>query len=113
MVPLHPQRCPGEPDRLRWITPRGVLAFTGTVVVAPPPIDALLRDGTLAEVTVEPAAVVTRLAAGRHWDADGARVRTAIHAALDDPDGWTGAGDTGVRVTWACHGCSAARFCGR
>jgi Fe-S cluster biogenesis protein NfuA len=90
MVPLHPQRCPDEPDRLRWITPAGVLPFTGPVAAAPPPIDILLRDGTLADVALEPTAVVTRLGAGRSWQADGPRVRTALHAALADPGGWSG-----------------------
>ena len=93
MVPIHPQRCPGEPDRLRWITPTGVLPFTGRVGSAPPPIEALLRDGTLAEVSIDPSAVVTRLGSGRRWDTDGPRVRTAIHAALEDRDGWIAAGE--------------------
>lgn len=97
MVPLHPQRCPGNPDRLRWITPAGVLPFTGPVAAAPLPIDALLRDGTLTDVTMEPTAIVTRLGAGRSWHTDGPRVRTAIHAALEDPDGWTAADDTDDR----------------
>lgn len=88
MVPVHPQRCPGEPDRLRWCIPAGVLAAMGAPAAVPGPLAALLADATLAEVLVEPAAVVTRLGPGRSWHADGPRVRTAVHAALDDPAGW-------------------------
>ncbi|WIN00157.1 NifU family protein [Actinoplanes oblitus] len=88
MIPIHPQACPGRPDQLRWITPAGALPGAGEVVVAPAPLDALLRDGTLAQVRVEPAAVLTTLAVGRGWPVEGARVRSAVHAALDDPDGW-------------------------
>jgi len=88
VVPLHAQRCPGEPDRLRWITPPGMLPFTGTPGAVPEPLAALLTDGTLAEVRVEPAAVVTVLGADGDWRRDGPRVRSALHAALDDPAGW-------------------------
>ncbi|WP_432135309.1 MULTISPECIES: NifU family protein [unclassified Streptomyces] len=93
MVPLHPQRVTGRPDRLRWIVPAGVLSARGRLVAAPAPLAGLLADGTLAGVTVEPAAVVTRLGAGRDWPAEGARVRTALHAALADPAGWVTAGE--------------------
>lgn len=88
MVPVHPQPYPGDANRLRWIIPAGLLAVTGRIAVAPAPLAALLADGTLAEVVVEPSAVVTCLAPGRSWTADGPRVRTAIHAALDDPTRW-------------------------
>lgn len=88
MVPLHPQRCPGEPDRLRWIVPVGAVPVTGAPAAVPAALAALRADGTLAEIVVEPAAVLTRLGPGRDWTAEGPRVRTAIHAALDDPAGW-------------------------
>ncbi|MFF8925940.1 NifU family protein [Streptomyces longwoodensis] len=88
MIPLHPQRVPGHPDRLRWIIPTGVLTATGTIAEAPAPLAALVNDGTLAEITVEPAAVVTRLGEDRSWPCEGARVRTALHTALADPTGW-------------------------
>lgn len=88
MIPLHPQRVPDHPDRLRWIIPTGILTSTGPIAEAPAPLAALLNDGTLAEITVEPAAVVTRLGGGRSWPSEGARVRTALHTALADPAGW-------------------------
>ncbi|ETK30711.1 NifU family protein [Microbispora sp. ATCC PTA-5024] len=95
MVPTHPQPVPGRPDELRWVVPADVLPFIGRPAAVPAPLAALLTDGTLAEVRVEPAAVVTRLRPGRGWPADGPRVRTALHAALDDPAGWASADDAG------------------
>ncbi|WP_433305362.1 NifU family protein [Actinoplanes sp. CA-030573] len=88
MIPIHPQPCPGRPGSLRWITPAGVLPFTGPAAAVPAPLAALLADGTLAQVLLEPAAVETRLGPGGDWAHDGARVRTALHAALADRDGW-------------------------
>jgi Fe-S cluster biogenesis protein NfuA len=103
MIPIHPQACPGRPDRLRWITPPGVPPFSGPVAAVPAPLAALLADGTLAGVRLEQAAVETTLGPGRDWSRDGARVRTALHAALAERDGWTpatgseGAGDESLR----------------
>src|SRR5690349_4724157 len=88
MVPMHPQPYPSDPDRLRWIIPPGTLRITGAVAAVPAPLAALLSDGTLAEIAVEPAAVVTRLSPGRCWSAEGPRVRTALHAALEEPAAW-------------------------
>ncbi|GAA3302687.1 NifU family protein [Dactylosporangium vinaceum] len=92
MIPIHPQSCPGEPDRLRWMTPAGVLTFTGPAAAVPDPLAGLLTDGTLAEVHVEPDAIVTVLGTGRDWTRDGARIRSALHAALADRGGWLPAG---------------------
>ncbi|WRZ95338.1 NifU family protein [Streptomyces sp. NBC_01007] len=90
MIPLHPQRVPGRPDRLRWIVPAGPLTGipAGPLAEVPAPLAALLSDATLERVAVEPTAVVTVLGAGRDWRDEGARVRSALHAALDDPAGW-------------------------
>ena len=93
VVPIHPQSCPGDPDRVRWIIPASLLSGTGTVTAVPVPLAALLTDGTLAEIVVEPAAVVTRLGHGRSWSTDAPRVRTAIHAALEEPTAWIAADD--------------------
>lgn len=89
MIPIHPQRCPGRADRLRWITPAGVLPLTGTPAAVPAGLTALLRDGTLAEISVEAAAVVTTLADGQDWSRHGTRVRSALHEALAQPEEWT------------------------
>jgi NFU1 iron-sulfur cluster scaffold homolog, mitochondrial len=95
VIPVHPQPYPGDPDRLRWVVPAGVPIVIGPLAAVPAPLAALLTDGTLTEVVTEPAAVVTRLGAGRGWRTAGSRVRTALHAALDDPAGWIPAHDTG------------------
>ncbi|WP_217145815.1 NifU family protein [Streptomyces sp. AC627_RSS907] len=79
---------PDRPDRLRWIIPAGILTCPGPLAEVPTPLAALLTDGTLAQITLEGEAVVTRLGAGRTWPEEGARVRTALHTALDDPAGW-------------------------
>src|SRR5262245_22053477 len=97
MIPLHPQQVPGHPEQLRWILPAGALPCTGPLDAVPAPLAALLADGTLARVTAEPAALVTELGPDRSWPREGARVRTALHAALDDRAGWTPAdGDHGA-----------------
>ncbi|MET9887514.1 NifU family protein [Streptomyces sp. NPDC006430] len=88
MIPVHPQQVPGRPDRVRWVIPAGVLTGTGPLGRVPAPLAALLTDGTLARITLEGAAVVTGLGADRTWAEEGARVRTALHASLDDPAGW-------------------------
>ena len=88
MVPVHPESCPDHSDRLRWITPPGVLPFVGRVAMLPRPLRDLLDEGVLVEVTAEPGAVLTQLGPGRSWSQDGPRVRTALHAALAEPDDW-------------------------
>jgi Fe-S cluster biogenesis protein NfuA len=93
MVPIHPQTYPGDPNRLRWIVPASLLGVVGPVRCVPPSLAALLADGTLAEIMVEPAGVVTRLGSGRDWAAAGPRVRVALHAALAEPADWTVASD--------------------
>lgn len=88
MIPIHPQPSPDHPDELRWITPPGILPFTGAVAAVPEPLATVIADGTLAAVRVEPGAVVTRLGEARTWSVDGPRVRTAVHEALTQPSGW-------------------------
>ncbi|WP_280908947.1 NifU family protein [Streptomyces sp. SAI-090] len=79
---------PDRPDRLRWVIPAGLLTGTGPLAEVPAPLAALLADGTLAQITLEHEAVITCLGADRNWPEEGARVRGALHAALDDPAGW-------------------------
>jgi Fe-S cluster biogenesis protein NfuA len=92
MVPLHPRAQDGDPASLIWVVPAEALPFTGPVATAPAPLAALLDDGALAEVRLTVDGVVTRLGPGRSWAETGPRVRTALHAALENPDGWASAG---------------------
>lgn len=98
MVPLHPQRCADEPDLLRWVVPADLLESVGVVAAAPPPLARLLADGTLAELRLEPAAVLTRLGPRHSWGDQGPRVRGALHAALGEPGGWHVVPDSGARA---------------
>ncbi|MFF4585563.1 NifU family protein [Streptomyces sp. NPDC001388] len=88
MIPLHPQPLPGRPRQMRWIVPAGTLACTGPATAVPAPLAALLADGTLTRVVVEPSAVVTDLGENRSWPGDGARIRTALHRSLEHPADW-------------------------
>lgn len=88
MIPVHPQAGPDRPGELRWVTSPGILPFSGPVAAVPVPLAELLDDGTLAAVRLEPGAVVTCLGAARTWADVGGRVRTAVHAALEQPAGW-------------------------
>lgn len=88
-VPVHAEAVPGVPQRVRWVVPAGVLGFVGEPAAVPAPLAALVEEGLLASVVVDPAAVLLDLAEGHSWAAAGARVRDALQAALADPSGWT------------------------
>jgi Fe-S cluster biogenesis protein NfuA len=85
---MHPRRYPGDPQRLRWLIPAGLLEPAAALTAVPEPLAALRADGTLTDIEVEPGAVVTRLGPGRTWHREGPRIRAALHASLDDPAGW-------------------------
>ena len=97
---LHPEVVDGSADTLRWVTRAAdALGFVGAPARVPAPLAALLDDGTLSGVGLEPGAVLTTLGAGRAWRAEGATVRSALARALAEPSGWTapaGAGDDDV-----------------
>jgi Fe/S biogenesis protein NfuA len=88
LIPVHPEPVEGEPLEMRWLVPAGTFAFVGPVGSLPDVMDALVHDGTLAAVELEPAAVRTRLATGRTWRSEGARVRTAVQNGASDPVAW-------------------------
>ncbi len=88
LVPIHPEAVPEDPQVLRWVIPPAVLAVVGEPAGLPDPLAALVADGTVAGVAVEPTAVLVRLAAGRSWRTEGTRVRTALQAALAAPGEW-------------------------
>ena len=84
-VALHPEAVPGEPLEVRWILPPGTLPFVGAVRAAPPALQALVDDGVLTGVVVDPDAVRTRIAPGLQWRAVGTAVRDAVASGAADP----------------------------
>ncbi len=86
-VPMHPEAT-GDPAEVRWVVPLGTLSLLGDVASVLGDLGALLDDGTIARVRVEPQAVLIRLSGSRSWGADGRRVRDALTEALRAPDAW-------------------------
>lgn len=86
-VAVHPEAT-ADPRTIRWVVPAGTFDFVGAPRVVPGALQALLDDGTLSSVVVEPAAVLTTAPAADAWRTLGARVRTALIRALADPAGW-------------------------
>ena len=70
LVPLHPE-AGDDQSEVCWRVPAGVLPLVGAPASVPAGLAALLGSGVLAGVEVRPGTVVTRLAAGRTWRADG------------------------------------------
>lgn len=87
MIPLHPEAT-HDPRTIRWVMPVGTLGFVGVPRAVPAALAALLSDGTLSAVEVEPTGVLTTSAG--QWRAIGPRVRSVLAEALADPAGWTG-----------------------
>lgn len=88
IVPVHPEAVPGEDRELRWVIPASTLGFVGAIAKVPAALQALLDDGTVESLTVEPAAVRMRLGVGHSWRPEGPRVREALQAALADSAQW-------------------------
>ncbi|SDB80365.1 Fe-S cluster biogenesis protein NfuA, 4Fe-4S-binding domain [Raineyella antarctica] len=91
MIALHPEATE-DPRTLRWVVPAGTLDFVGVPAAVPSPLAGLLADGTLTGLVVEPAAVLTT--GSGDWRTVGATVRTALVAALDEPEAWRAPADT-------------------
>ncbi len=87
-VPLHPESVDGSDRELRWVIPAGTLPFVGEPARIPAVLQALLDDGTIESVTVEPVAIRTRLGADRSWRVEGARARNALLSAVTVPQHW-------------------------
>ena len=95
-LPIHPEAVDGDPTRTRWRVPAGVPAFHGPVASAPGPLGALLDDGTLRSVVLEPGAVLIEAGPGQAWNRIGGQVRTALLQALTRPaHTWTPADPQG------------------
>jgi len=88
LIAIHPEKIADSPDELRWVIPGGTLRCTGRLTSAPGALGDLIANGALGSIFVEEGAVRIALAAGRSWRLDGARVRSALHEALELPDAW-------------------------
>lgn len=89
LVPIHPEPVAGDALEMRWVVPAETLSFVGETEQVPGVLRELLDDGTLTSVSVDSAAVRTRLAPARSWRTEGARVRTALQGALAVPQEWS------------------------
>lgn len=87
-IAIHPEAVDGEADALRWVVPAALFEFVGDVGRVPPALQDLLSDRTLVSIDVEPTAVRTRIGPGKSWRREGARVRTAMVAALSELEQW-------------------------
>lgn len=85
-VPLHPEAT-HDPATIRWVVPAHTLPFVGVPRQVPGALAALLTDGTLTAIEVEPTGVLTT--GPGDWREIGPRVRTVLAEALADPEGWT------------------------
>lgn len=94
-VPLHPERVDGSDRELRWVIPAGTLPFVGQPVRMPAVVQALVDDGTIEAVTVEPVAIRTRLGVDRSWRVEGPRVRTALQSGAAAVQEWAAVEDSG------------------
>jgi Fe-S cluster biogenesis protein NfuA len=88
VIPVHPEAVAGQPDTLRWVVPAGILA-AGEVRAAPGALGELLRTGIVRRMLVDSAGVLITLGSRGSWSAEGAYVRAALHAALEEPGAWT------------------------
>jgi Fe-S cluster biogenesis protein NfuA len=77
----------------------------------PEAVSRLLDHGTLAEIRVEPGAVVTVLGTGS-WSRAGTRVRSALHAALAESAGWSSPGSAHLPDDEALRVAAAALLAG-
>lgn len=102
LVPVHPESVDDDPQTLRWIFPAGTLRLVGVPAKLPINLQALIDDGTVRSLSVEPTAVRIQIAAERLWRDEGARVRTALQIALSEPDRWQApqdsVGDEGLQM---------------
>lgn len=88
MIPTHPEAVTGQPDTLRWVVPTGIVPC-GEVCAAPGDLGVLLGTGVVRRMRVDRTGVLIALGPDASWPAHGARVRAALHLALDVPEEWT------------------------
>lgn len=89
-VPMHPEAVVGHPELMVWVLPEGTLPAVGRLRHAPGDLGDLMADGLIATVTLVQGGgrILIGLGDGASWRMLGARVRTALHAALQALDAW-------------------------
>lgn len=87
MIPVHPVAGP-DPRTVRWKMPAGTLPVVGEPGSVPPPLARLVREGVVTLLVVGEDHLEVTLGAGHEWREQGARVRAAILAALEEPGLW-------------------------
>lgn len=92
---MHPEAT-ADPQVVRWHLPEDALPGVGRVLSCPKGLETLRRDGLVTELQAEPASILIRLATPYTWRGEGARVRTALRSALDEPQAWRMDADGGV-----------------
>lgn len=85
VIAVHPEAT-DDPRTIRWVVPAGTFTFVGTPRAVPAGLQALLDDGSLTAIVVEPASLLT--STDGDWRTLGAPVRSALVRALADPPGW-------------------------
>ena len=61
VIAVHPEAT-DDPRTIRWVVPAGTFTFVGTPRAVPAGLQALLDDGSLTAIVVEPASLLTILA---------------------------------------------------
>lgn len=87
----HAEPVADDPRTLRWVLTAGRVPFAGPVAAAPGQLGVLLEAGVLTRVELWSDGVLTTLADGRDWRADGDVVREAVLGAVAEPVGWLSA----------------------
>ncbi|WP_370893662.1 NifU family protein [Janibacter sp. GXQ6167] len=83
---MHAETVLTDSAALRWVVSERLPA--GRLLDAPGDLGVLLREGVIADATLEPYAVVVRAGAGTSWSHVGERVRRALAFALGDLSTW-------------------------
>ena len=86
-IEMHPEQVLTDPHVLRWVVPPGILE-PGLPTSFPAPLAELFAERVLRASIVEESAIWLWLAPELSWSVVGAQVRTALSAALNQPEGW-------------------------
>lgn len=87
MIGIHPERVSDDDRAVRWVV-TGTTLPVGRVSSAPGRLGEMLTGAILSDALAEPGAVWLWLREDLSWSSYGAEVRSALRAALADPDDW-------------------------